>query len=72
MATHTAKLSLDLELDLDRSGTQIQVRADGNLLGTLTLRGGSVDWGPASKQYVLSLSWSEFATLMNERYASSK
>jgi hypothetical protein len=72
MANHSATLTHNLKLELDKSGTEIQVRADGDLLGTLTLRGGSIDWGPVNKQHVLSLSWSEFAELMNERYASSK
>ena len=69
--THSARLTHNLKVDLGDSGAEIEVRDDGELLGTLTLRGGSVDWQPANAKYVLHYTWREFAKMMKEKYASS-
>ena len=64
MAKHTLSLSVP-SLLVGRTDIQLEVKSGSTLLGRLQVSQGTVDWWPSrSKRKHYSLTWEQFAKLM--------
>jgi hypothetical protein len=51
---------------LGRADIEFTVKADGNVLGTLTVSNGSLVWFPKGTTYGCKMGWSKFDRLMQK------
>ena len=63
MATHAIEVELPPKVVLHKD-VRFTIKADGAKLGELRISKGSVDWLPANKQIPISLTWEQFARLV--------
>jgi hypothetical protein len=52
--------------DITDADLAIEIRADGQLLGDLVIRRGSVDWHAGGHQYAFKMGWELFDRVMRE------
>ena len=69
MATHKVKASMSVvELTKASTALTLEVYADESKLGTIELGQGSIGWKGCHRKAVKRMSWSEFASLMDEHH----
>jgi len=64
MAEHSIEMSLPPRA-LQNVDTKITVRSDRKKLGELHISKGTIEWKAAGTQIPVSLSWEDFASVMN-------
>jgi hypothetical protein len=64
MATHAVALKIAHEIALGKVDITLPVRKGPDLLGTLTISKGGVDWKKAHARKSVSLTWTQFADIM--------
>ena len=65
MAKHEVAFDVP-QRPLGRADIEFTVKADGSLLGTLTVSNGSLVWFPKGTTYGCKMGWSKFDKLMQE------
>lgn len=68
MAKHEITVSMPPKAVLNKD-TEYTVFSDGQILGSLKISRGSVEWRPKNNTYGYHLSWEDFDKLMKERGA---
>lgn len=66
MARHDVSFEIPTR-KLGKSDVTFQVKADGALIGTLTVSNGSVVWFPRGTSYGCKMGWKRFDKVMQER-----
>ena len=66
MANHKVTLEVPKRA-VSRADVKFQVRADGRMLGTLTVSKGAVVWFPFGTKYGCKMGWKKFDNLMKNR-----
>jgi len=70
MAAHEIRLKLKKGIDIGNTDVTFVVKVDGDILGTLTLSRGTIDWRPKKKRRggknETQLPWSKFDEVMRE------
>ena len=69
---HSVKASLQI-LELTKAGSAIKldVYSGATKLGTVRIGHGSIGWKPVNRQSFVSIDWSSFAKLMDDRWQGS-
>lgn len=65
MAKHDVSFDIP-ERPLGRADIEFTVKADGSVLGTLTISNGSLVWFPKGTTYGCKMGWSKFDKIMQE------
>ena len=71
MATHEISLKVPHGITIVNTDIEVQVRADGDLLGRLRISKGTIDWIPAHKKGAHRLRWRRFAELIEENVTAT-
>ena len=66
MAEHAVKVKLPRQVEVLSKDLEVEVRSDGDFIGTLKISKGSLDWRDASDQMSHVLRWEQFAQLALE------
>ena len=67
MPKHEIDLEVPQVVTVLHKDVTIRVWEDDELLGTLRISKGSIDWRPKSARYVRRMGWSKFDRVMEER-----
>lgn len=62
---HDLTMKVSTPITLGNTDVEIAVRVDGNLLGTLKLSKGTIDWKGKGRHSEKKLSWGQFAELIS-------
>lgn len=65
MAKHTVTLEVP-KRKISRADHKFQVKADGKVLGTLTVSKGAVVWFPRGTKYGYKMGWTKFDNFMKD------
>ena len=65
MAKHTVILEVP-KRQISRADVKFQVKADGKMLGTLTISKGAVVWFPFGTKYGFKMGWTKFHNFMKD------
>ncbi|MBM4118979.1 hypothetical protein FJ251_14840 [bacterium] len=65
MARHDVTIIVP-ERQLGKSDAKFRVKADGKVIGTLTVSNGSVVWFPRGTSYGCKMGWAKFDKVMKE------
>ncbi|NWB26321.1 hypothetical protein [Pseudomonas gingeri] len=69
---HEVKVNLQSKL-VQRQDIEVEVKKDGGKLGTILISKGNIEWVPSGNHVNKHrLSWTQFATLMEEQGAQRK
>lgn len=63
MAEHVVKVKLPRRVEVLSKDLEVQVKSNGNTIGTLKISKGSLDWRDASDRFSRVLRWEKFAEL---------
>lgn len=63
MAKHTVTLEMP-KRKISRADVKFQVKADGKVLGTLTVSKGAIVWFPSGTKYGYKMGWAKFNKMM--------
>ena len=63
MPTHDVEIELPAKVVLHKD-VRFTIKSDGVQLGELRISKGGLDWRPANKQAYISLTWEQFARLL--------
>jgi hypothetical protein len=66
MATHDISLKIVHDITIINKDIEVEVRADGDLLGRIRISRGSIDWTPVHKQRPHRVRWRRFADMMEK------
>jgi hypothetical protein len=66
MPKHEIDLEVPQVVNVLHKDVKLRVWEDDELLGTLRISKGSIDWIPKKKHYARRLSWAKFDALMEE------
>ena len=66
MAKHTVTVEVP-KRQVSRADVKFQVKADGRVLGTLTVSKGAVVWFPIGTKYGYKMGWAKFDKFMKEK-----
>ena len=67
MAKHEIDLEVPQLVTVVNKDVTLRVWEDDELLGTLRISKGSIDWNPRKTKYARRLAWARFDALMEER-----
>lgn len=65
MAKHDVSFEVP-QRPLGKADVEFKVRADGKMMGTLTVSNGSIVWFPRGTSYGLKMRWSRFDQIMQD------
>ena len=72
MAEHTVKVKLPRRVEVLSKDLEVEVRSDGDFIGTLKISKGSLDWRDASDQLSRVFDWEQFQKLALEHGRKKK
>jgi hypothetical protein len=72
MADHIVKVKLPRRVEVLSKDLEVEVRSNGDFIGTLKVSKGSLDWRDASDQYSHVIHWERFAELAREHGRKKK